>query len=83
MLLNVAATLLFAGSLWLRWEADSPESLPMAAFALVVIGNGVLGVSGYLGGRLVYAHGIAVARMSKKKWRGIAAAGNANLPPQS
>ena len=82
MILNVIATLLFAGSLWLRWES-APENLPAAAFALVLIGNGVLGASGYLGGRLVYAHGIAVARMSKKKWRTIAAAGNANLPPQA
>jgi uncharacterized membrane protein len=82
MILNVVATLLFAGSLWLRWE-NGLNSLPTVAFVLVIIGDSVLGVSGYLGGRLVYAHGIAVARMSKKKWRDIAAAGNANLPPQS
>jgi hypothetical protein len=55
----------------------------MSAFALVVIGNVVLGVSGYLGGRMVFEHGIAVGRLSKKKWREIAAAGNANLPPES
>src|SRR5207249_3237877 len=38
--------------------------------------------SAYLGGRMVYEYGISVARMSKKKWRKLAAAGGANLPPE-
>jgi uncharacterized membrane protein len=41
----------------------------------------LLVVSGYLGGRMVYDYGISVARQSKKKWRRIAEAGGANLPP--
>jgi hypothetical protein len=38
--------------------------------------------SGYLGGRMIYAYGISVARLSKKKWRKIAQAGGAVVPPQ-
>jgi uncharacterized membrane protein len=81
MILNVIATAIFAASLFIRWQVRD-DSLPMSAFALVVVGNIVLAVSGVLGGRMVYEHGIAVGRMSKKKWRKIAAAGNANLPPE-
>jgi hypothetical protein len=31
---------------------------------------------------MVYDYGISVARLSKKKWRKIAHAGGANLPPE-
>jgi hypothetical protein len=46
------------------------------------VANGVLFVSGYLGGRMAFEHGVGVARMSKKKWRAIAEAGHARLPAQ-
>jgi hypothetical protein len=39
-------------------------------------------VSGYLGGRMIYDHGISIARLSKDKWRSIAEAGGANLPDE-
>jgi hypothetical protein len=32
-------------------------------------------VSGYLGGRMVFAYGVSVARLSKDKWRKIAEEG--------
>jgi uncharacterized membrane protein len=82
MLINVGVTLLLVASLALRgggqYEADR---VGMAPFALMVIAIGGLMVSGILGGRMVYEHGIGVARMSKVKWRKVAAASGANLPP--
>jgi uncharacterized membrane protein len=83
MLLNVVVTLLLVGSVLLRvGDQMRMEQVPLVAFTLNFFANIVLGVSGYIGGRMVYDKGIAVARMSKKRWRGIAAAGNANLPPE-
>jgi hypothetical protein len=38
--------------------------------------------SGYLGGRMIYAYGISVARLSKDKWRKIAERGGAAVPPE-
>ena len=43
----------------------------------------VLFVSGYLGSRMVFDQGVGVARMSKKRWRALAVAGRANVPPES
>jgi uncharacterized membrane protein len=83
MILNVAVTLLFLGSFYLRaGAAASAERVPLSAFWLCLVANIILMVSGYIGGRLVYEHGIGVARFSRKKWRAIAAAGHANLPPE-
>src|SRR6266545_2417350 len=53
-----------------------------APLALSIIGTALLIGSAYLGGLMVYDYGISVARMSKKKWRKIAEAGGANLPPE-
>ena len=52
------------------------------ALALSAIAVGLLAVSGYIGGRMVFEHGVSVARLSKKKWRALAAAGHANLLPE-
>jgi uncharacterized membrane protein len=83
MLLNVLVAILLVISLILRLGDNfHADQVPMIPFTLNCLANIVLGVSGYIGGRMVYDHGIAVARMSKKKWRTIAAAGNANLPPE-
>ena len=83
MILNAVATIAFAVSLALRWptfrEAQTVETLPLAISAA---GTALLLVSAYLGGRMVYAYGISVARMSKTKWRKIAEASSANLPPE-
>lgn len=83
MLLNVVVSLLLVGSLLLRLGDNLRlDQVPLSAFTLNFMANIVLGVSGYIGGRMVYDKGIAVARMSRKQWRQIAAAGNANLPPE-
>ena len=83
MSLNLVVALLFAVNLYLRWptfreatEVDRIQLLLSAAGTLILIG------SAYLGGRMVYEYGISVARMSKKKWRKLAAAGGAHLPPE-
>src|SRR5438046_4345472 len=81
--LNLVVTLLFAVNLALRWqtfrEASEVDRIPLL---LSAVGALILIISAYLGGRMVYEYGISVARMSKKKWRRLAAAGGANLPPE-
>jgi len=83
MSLNLIVTLLFALNLGLRWqtfhEASEVDRIPLL---LSAVGTLILIGSAYLGGRMVYEYGISVARMSKKKWRKLAAAGGANLPPE-
>jgi uncharacterized membrane protein len=83
MLLNLVVAILFAFNLYLRWptfrKATEVDSIPLL---LSAIGTLILSVSAYLGGRMVYEYGISVARMSKKKWRKLAAAGGANLPTE-
>lgn len=84
MILNVITALLMLISLILRsGQAYDAVQVPIAAFVINIIANIILLVSGYLGGRMVYEHGVGVARLSKRKWRAIAAAGQANLPPES
>lgn len=84
MILNVTVAAVLAVSLYFRsGDAYYADRVPMTAFLLNLAANGVLMVSGYIGGRMVYHHGVGVARLSKKKWRDLAAAGNANLPPES
>lgn len=84
MILNVTVAAVLAVSLYFRsGDAYYADRVPMMAFLLNLAANGVLMVSGYIGGRMVYHHGVGVARLSKKKWRDLAAAGNANLPPES
>lgn len=81
MSLNLVVTVVFAVNLGLRvttfQEVETVASLPLT---LSGIGTAVLFVSGYLGGLMVYDHGIAVARLSKKKWRRMAENSGANLP---
>jgi uncharacterized membrane protein len=81
MLLNLGVILIQIVNLWLRWDsttaAVSVGTIPLLLSAVATL---VLLVSGYLGGRLVYDYGISVARLSKEKWRQVAAAGGARLP---
>jgi uncharacterized membrane protein len=83
MILNLSISALWAINLWLR-----VASLPTAAFVplglvvLSALGTFLLLISGYLGGRMIYAYGINVARLSKKKWRKIAREGGAAVPPE-
>ncbi|HEU5124178.1 MAG TPA: DUF2231 domain-containing protein [Verrucomicrobiae bacterium] len=81
--LNLVVALLFAVNLGLRVATfrDATEVLPIPTL-LSAIGTLLLMISGYLGGLMVYDHGISVARQSKKKWRKVAEAGGANVPPE-
>ena len=83
MTLNLVVALLFAINFGLRLqtyrEATKVEDTPLL---LSIIGTVILIVSAYLGGMMTYQYGISVARMSKKKWRKIAEAGGANVPPE-
>jgi uncharacterized membrane protein len=80
--LNATVTGLFVINLLLRREtfADT-HVVSVIQLTLSTIAVLILFVSGYLGGRMAYEHGIGVGRMSKQKWRRLAEAGHANLPP--
>jgi uncharacterized membrane protein len=75
--------LLFAVNLVMCWQtfrdASEVDRIPLL---LSAVGTLILIGSAYLGGRMVYEYGISVGRMSKEKWRKLAAAGGANLPPE-
>ena len=82
MILNVVVTLLWGINLWLRMSTFTTIlSVPIGLVALTGIASLLLIISGYLGGRMIYAYGISVARLSKQKWRAIAKKGGAALPP--
>src|SRR2546425_10856612 len=84
MALNLIVALLFAVNLGLRcWQTfRDATAVAGAPLLLSAIGTVLLIGSAYLGGMMVYQYGISVARMSKKKWREIAAGGGADLPPE-
>ena len=83
MLLNVVLLILFTINFTLRCgNYRTAGSVSDASLMLSIIGTLVLFVSAYLGGRMVYAYGINVARLSKGKWRKIAKSAGANVAPQ-
>ena len=83
MILNVVVSILWTINLWLRRESfQTDTSVPSGLFGLSTFATALLLVSGYLGGRMIYAYGISVARLSKKKWRKIAQKGGAAVPPK-
>lgn len=57
MSLNLVVVALFATNLWLRTRQDAGAALPIV---LSAVGIAILGVSGWLGGDLVYRHGVGV-----------------------
>src|SRR6185436_18625557 len=64
--LNVMAFLVFAGSFYLRTTSGSSlvsgsHTIPLALSVLGVI---LISISGYLGGEMVFKHGVAVERQS-------------------
>ena len=83
LLLNVVATALWSVNLAVRrgpvLEAAAVPPLPLA---LSAAGTALLAVSVYLGGLMVYEHGVSVARHSKDRWRRAAAAGGARVPSE-
>jgi uncharacterized membrane protein len=83
MTLNLTISILWAVNLWLRADSfQTALSVPPGLVGLSALATLLLLVSGYLGGRMIYAYGISVARLSKKKWRKIAREGGAAVPPQ-
>jgi uncharacterized membrane protein len=57
MTLNLIVVVLYAINLWLRLATGSGTGLPMVLSIVAVL---MLGISGWLGGELVYRHGVAV-----------------------
>lgn len=81
--LNALVTILFVVNLLLRLNTFRFDSeVEPGPLALSIIGTLLLIGSAYLGGLMVYDHGISVARHSKHKWRQAAEAAGANVPPK-
>jgi uncharacterized membrane protein len=84
MSLNLIVTVLWAINIGLRMASfQTATVIPLAWFGLSTLATLLLFISGYLGGRMIYAYGISVARISKKKWRKIAQEGGAAVPPEN
>jgi uncharacterized membrane protein len=83
MVLNAVVLILFAINFTLRLGTYREAAIvTVAPLILSIAGTLVLVVSAYLGGRMVYAYGINVARLSKGKWRKIAESAGANVAPE-
>jgi uncharacterized membrane protein len=84
MALNSVVLVLLILTVALRTpDFRTAETVTFWQLLLNLAANGVLAVSGYLGGRMVYEHGIGVARQSKHEWREAAIRGNANVPAEA
>jgi uncharacterized membrane protein len=59
MVLNLAAVALFAWNFWLRWQGGRATDPPLL---LTLLGVALIGAAGWLGGEMVYVHGVAVER---------------------
>jgi nitrite reductase/ring-hydroxylating ferredoxin subunit/uncharacterized membrane protein len=66
MLLNLAAVGLFGVNLLIRFGQQADERTSVLPLLLSLAGIGIISVSGYLGGTLVYDEGIAVGRHRRK-----------------
>jgi uncharacterized membrane protein len=76
MLLNSIALAVWSLNLGLRASFyQNASQVPLLPLVLSILGVLILAVSGYLGGRMVFAYGVSVARLSKEKWRSIAEKG--------
>src|SRR5581483_2729435 len=67
MLLNLCAVVLFAVNFWLRFELPATSRVPLILSIIGVVG---IGISGWLGGEMVYVKGMAVQAvddLSKKQ----------------
>ena len=66
MILNLMVVAIYGINLWIRSSALSDSKISLPPLLLSIIGIGLLSVSGYLGGRLVYDEGIAVGRHKRR-----------------
>src|SRR5437763_15591693 len=66
MILNLMVVAIYGINFWIRSSALSDPKISLLPFLLSIIGIGLLSVSGYLGGRLVYDQGIAVGRHKRR-----------------
>ena len=83
MVLNLTIFVIQVTNLILRRDyVQEASAVPLHLLGLSLLTTLMLLVSGYLGGRMIYAYGINVARASKQRWREIAEAGGARLPNQ-
>ena|SRR5688572_9985692 len=57
MIINLGAVVLFAINLWLRFTSPPDAILPIL---LSFIGVAAIGISGWLGGEMVYVYGVGV-----------------------
>jgi uncharacterized membrane protein len=57
MILNLIAVVVFAGSFFLRLGGDTQSLLPVLVSLLGVV---LISISGFLGGEMVYVHGVGV-----------------------
>lgn len=62
MMAMIGATAIFAASWVLRAKAGAATAPTLWAISLALVGAAVLGVGGWLGGTLVYRHGIGSER---------------------
>ena len=62
MILNLMVVAIYGINLGIRSSALSDPKISLPALLLSIISVGLLSVSGYLGGRLIYDEGIAVGR---------------------
>jgi uncharacterized membrane protein len=81
LLFNALAALGWAANFGLRLDPlNSDRPVTAVIFTTSLLATALLIAGAYLGKRLVFAHGISVARLSKDKWRRIAVAGGARVP---
>src|SRR3989440_6956532 len=66
MTLNLMVVAIYGINLWIRSSTLSDPKISLLPLLLSIIGIGLLSVSGYLGGRLVYDEGIAVGRHKRR-----------------
>lgn len=59
MLINLAIVALYAVNLLLRWQPDAPPGTPFLLSTIAIL---ALLVSGWLGGHMVYLHGVGVGQ---------------------
>ena len=57
MAINLTVVVLYAINIWLRADTGDNAGIPLV---LSIVAVGLLAVSGWLGGEMVYAHGVGV-----------------------